>query len=412
VEAFARSLGRRAFGRPLADDEVRRLRDVYDVGVATEGHDAGLRLVAQAVLLSPHFLYRTELGPDGAPPDADVELTPYELASQLAFVFTGSRPDEDLLAAAERGELGDPVALRAQAERLLATPGARDQVKRFFDAWLDLARWPTVKKDPNLFPAFTPEVAAAMRDQAEQYVEDTVWNRSGAFEELLGADTAFVPPALAPIYGADLLQPPDANVRLKLDPAHRKGLLTLPAILAVHSPPGATSPVDRGMFVRVRLLCQDMGAPPLVANALPIDTLAPNATTREKFEKHGSDPACSPCHALIDPPGFALERFDTLGRRRDTENGRPVDASGDLVGTDVDGHFGDAPELVALLMKSQSVRACFVRQVFRFAEGRREQGSCETAALDEGARSNGHRVQDILLEYAARSAFRIRGGAK
>jgi Protein of unknown function (DUF1592)/Protein of unknown function (DUF1588)/Protein of unknown function (DUF1595)/Protein of unknown function (DUF1585)/Protein of unknown function (DUF1587) len=409
---FAKTFARRAYGRPLNDDELARLRDVYATGVSTEGHDAGLRMIAQAILLSPYFLYRTELGPDGVPPEADVTLTSYEVASQLSFAITGSRPDDALLLAAERGDLVSAANVRAEAQRLLDTPGAHDQVRRFFASWLDLARWPTIKKNAGLFPQFTAEVGAAMFAQAEQTIDDTVWRGSGTLAELLGTTTAFVPPALVPMYGDEALESPAPGVRAKLDPRRRKGILTLPALLAAHSPPDTTSPVERGLFVRVRLLCQEIGAPPLVANAIPADALPPDATTRQRLEAHAKNAACSGCHDLIDPPGFAFESFDAIGFHRDTEHDKPIDASGDLAGADVRGHFHDASELVDLLLQSDAVRACFVRQVFRFAEGRREQSDCETSALHAHAKTSGHRVQDILVDYAARPAFSVRRGAR
>src|SRR5262249_33781405 len=163
------------------------LRGVYTAGVASEDHAAGMRMVVQAMLLSPHFLYRTELGPEGAPPRADAPLTQYELASQLSFLFTATRPDDELLPAADRGELSHPNAGRAPAVRLLAKPAARDQVRRFFDAWLDLARWSTVKKDPAIYPEFTDEIRDAMIDEAERTIDDALWNRGGTLGELLGA---------------------------------------------------------------------------------------------------------------------------------------------------------------------------------------------------------------------------------
>jgi hypothetical protein len=288
---FARTTATRAFGRPPSEAELADLLDVFDTGVTTESADAGLRLVASAILLAPSTLYRSEVGATAS--GAEVPLTDDELASQLSFLFSGSRPDDELLAAAARGELSKPESAVAQAKRLLALPRARVQIELMVEDWLELGALDATKRS-EAFPEMTPAVLAAMHDELRRFVDHVVFEGSGTLDELLGSSTSYPSAALVPICGPDLLAAPNAGAAVALDPQHRRGVLSLPAFLTGHASYDATSPVDRGLFVRTRLFCQEIGAPPPAALTMPVAAGADDGTTtRQKFEQHGADRCAS-----------------------------------------------------------------------------------------------------------------------
>jgi hypothetical protein len=404
---YARRLATRAFGRAVSNEEVDDLLAVYDTGTKTEGADAGLRMIAQAILLAPSTLYRTEIGV-AEPGATEARLTDWEIASQLSFLLHGSRPDDELREAAAKGALHDPQSVVAHARRLLETPRARVQVQRLVEGWLELGKLDAVRRSRE-YPELTPKVRAAMKTELHRFVDHVVFEGSGTFDELLGSSVSFPGPELAPIYGADLLDVPRGSGPVALDPKHRKGVLSLPAFLTGHATFDATNPVDRGLFVRTRLFCQEFSAPPVQAFALPVVAGADDGTTtRQKFESHSTDPLCKGCHDRIDPIGFGLEGFDAIGRFRTTEHGLPIDDSGFLTDADVTGPFRGPAELADLVSRSEDARTCFVAQVVRFAEGSNPEALCEVTSLKQAFLASGRRITDLLLAYIARREFYVR----
>jgi hypothetical protein len=380
---FARTLATRAFGRSATDDEVSELLAVYDTGAATESADAGLGLVAEAVVLAPSTLYRSEIGvaTDGA---SEATLTDAEIASQLSFLFSGARPDDALRAAANRGELHDARIVGEHARRLLGMPRARVQIQRLVDGWLELGKLDAARRS-KAFPEFTPQGRAAMEAELHAFVEHVVFESTGTFDELLGASLPY----------------PEAE--------HRRGVLSLPAFLTGHATFDATNPVDRGLFVRTRLFCQEIGAPPAQAFTMPVVAGADDGTTtRQKFEQHSTDALCKSCHARMDPIGFGLEGFDAIGRVRTSEHGLPVDDSGYLTDADVTGPFRGPAELADLVSRSEDARTCFVAQVVRFAEGETPGALCEVQSLRDAFAKSGRSITDLLLAYVARRELYVR----
>jgi hypothetical protein len=380
AERFARDIAPRAFGRPVTDDEIADLLTVYDSGDTREN---AMNALAQAILVAPSTLYRTEIG------DQSGMLDDYEIASQLSFLITGARPDADLTAAAARGELHDPNVVRTQATRLLATPRARDQRIRFFVGWLELAHFEDLTRLG--IPELTPSVKTAMSDEASRFV-----TQARTFDDLFGP---IHPDArLSVIYGGD----PDPITR-------RGGVLALAAFLTQHSGIDATNPVDRGLFVRSRMLCQELGSPPLEAFKVPIPPASDKSTTtRQKYEAHSKDPQCASCHSMMDPIGFGLERFDAIGRYREKEHGQDVDDTGALSSSDVDGEFRGPAALATKLVGSDEARACFVTQMYRWAEGRRPDDPCELATLTDGFIAQGDGIDALILSYVTRREFFVR----
>jgi hypothetical protein len=397
---FAAWVAGQAWGRPPREDEVTRLAEVFRVA---DDYPTGIGLIAEAVFQSPHFVYTSELG------DADGVLTAPEIAAELSLFIAGTRPDAPLSAAAAAGELATPDGRAKQARRLLVTPAARSYQLEFFRRWLVLNR--DINKDLGAFPLFTPTVRLAVNRELDTFITHVLAEGTNRLDELMLADYTFSSPVLAPIYNDDLLATPGDFTRVELKP-YRRGLLALPAFLAVHARVDQTNPIERGLLVRTRLLCQDIPPPPPdVAAQTPS---GPELTTRQKYEAHAKDARCRACHQFMDPIGFGFEQFDVLGRYRTTENAVPVDARGELVGTDVDGPFVGPAELADRLVKSATFRRCFVRQLWRFAEGRAITTGDEREIdyLAWAFESAEHRIDDLLVALVKKPTFITRRAAE
>lgn len=381
AQQFIKNFGRRAFRRPVAADEQARLEVVFDNGAA-DGFASGIELTLQAILQSPHFLYRVERGEvDESLPPGLRRVTDLELAARLSFYLWKSVPDEPLLAAAEAGTLREPAVLRAQAERLLADPRGRAGMVDFFAQLLDIESLDGAAKDPATYPEFSDEIRGLMRQEAAQFIEYALFEDDGSLLTLLTAPYTFLNAALADYYmlpgsaGAEI-------IKVELPADHpRRGMLTLGGLLTTLGKFESTAPVQRGKFVRQQMMCTIILPPPDVEFMPP--EIDPNATTREKYKEHSVNPACSGCHVYMDPIGFGFEHFDGAGRYRAVENGFPIDASGEVIQGDgaLEGKFDGVADLAGKLAGSEIVRECLVRQQFRHTFGR-EPAPADWCTLD------------------------------
>jgi hypothetical protein len=404
AKSFITSFGKRAFRRPLGAAEIDRYAALYADERTRGPHAQGISQIVETMLQSPHFLYRFELGVGTA--GSARRLTAYEVASALSYLFTGSMPDEALFVAADANQLQTAAQLEAQARRLLALPAARERLRGFLTAYAGITRLDEQTKSADVYPAFTPELRGAMRTETERFIDDVLAGE-GTFKALLTAPSSYVNASLARLYG--LPNPPGdaaAFTKTTLDPAQRMGLLTHASVLAAHAKADESSPVLRGKFIRVGLLCQSLPAPPKVVPKPPQPTA--DATTRERFAQHSSDPACTGCHKLIDPLGFGLERYDGIGAWRASENGKPVDARGEMTGTaDVDGPYDGGIELAKKLAASADARRCLALQAYRWANGRFElDGERDVVArIEQALAPAGLRIADVLVAIATADNF-------
>jgi hypothetical protein len=367
LRSFIQQFGQRAWRRPLTPQEIDHVAGVYATGRVSFDIPTSTQMVVQTFLLSPYFLYRVELGVPAAGA-AVLSLTSWEMASRLSYFLLGSMPDSALFAAAQQDALRTSQQVSAQAQRLVSTPGtaAPDRFAQFFTEWLHLINIDTVQKDVVAFPSFTPSLGPLLRQETETFVKRTLFGGPGDLVTLLTAPYTYAPPEVVQLYGAP---PAAADGRVTLNPKQRAGLLTQPAFLATFAKASSTDPVRRGKFIWEGLFCGAVPPPP--ANlVITAPMIPPGTTTRQAFEAHRASPACAACHRVMDPIGLTLENFDALGRWRDTENGVPIDVSGKLAGTDVDGPFVGPVELAQKLAASQGVANCVVRQFFRFGFGR------------------------------------------
>lgn len=394
---FVDTFGERAFRRPLTDDDSARYLALYGAVAAEDGFWKGAETVVSAMLQSPHFLYRTELG--GAPKDGVVTLTPHEIASELSYLFWGTMPDDELFAAADSGALSTPAEIAAQAERLLQDPKSDAVLARFVEQWLLVGNVVHVPKDNTVYPGFTPDIRAAMLAETRALFLRVVRGETPTLPALLTADRTFVSPALADLYGLQGTPAPDGLLEVSLAGTERKGILTQGSVLATHAHPTDSSPIHRGKFVRTRVLCQDLPPPPAGFNVQP-PPLDPGLTTRERYLQHASEEPCTSCHQLIDPIGFGFERFDGAGRFRDTENGKPIDATGEILATPAtNGTFDGTLGLAEKLADSPDTAACFSLQWLRFAYALHEgpETQCLAREVADGFTAGGQRIDTLLF---------------
>jgi hypothetical protein len=394
VSTFIAEFGKKAWRRPLSSSEQSELLSLFqsEADAAT-----GVRLVLQALLVSPSFLYRTEVGVPVVG-QTYAALSSWEMASRLSYFLTGTMPDAELFAAAEANELATPAQIETQARRLLSTSAARMQVADFFSGWLNLRALERLERDSEQFPGWDSNLPLVFHDETRQFATHVVFDAGFDLNTLLTAPFTYGDPSLATYYGGTVAEELDGAARIDLPPNQRAGLLTQASFLATHAKEIQTDPVARGKFVRERILCQGIPSPPADLIISP-PVITPGSTTRERFAQHEAEPSCATCHVLIDPIGLAFEHYDSIGQWRDTEDGATIDASGELIGSDVLGAYEGVVEMSAKLAQSAMVSECFVRYWFRFTFGRGESDGEAARMKTIAATFQDHeqRVQELLI---------------
>jgi hypothetical protein len=412
ARSFVEKFGLRAFRRPLTSDEVGRYLTMFEADVSAS-FDEGMKLSMQSMLVSPHFLYRTEVGEQQD--DGTYRLTPYEVASALSYLYWGTMPDQALFDAASKGQLQTKLQLEAQARRLLSDGKAVEQLSAFSQQWLRSDNVLTAFKDKAIYPEFQDSLRKAMIEEQQRFVADVVLTREGSFGELFTADYVFANQELARFYGLD--QGGNDFAKLPVTPAsQRGGLLGLGAVLAAHAHSNESSPIKRGLFVRDRLLCQDLPPPPANLDTTP-PGLDPKLTTRARFAKHTADPSCTSCHQYIDGVGFGFEGFDGIGKLRTVENNLPVDVSGELRGLEslndkTSEAFMGVRELSAMLAASANAQSCLTLQYYRFARGYEETelDACSLDKLKQRFSDKDLTIKELLVNLALLDSFTLRRG--
>jgi hypothetical protein len=404
---FYTDVARRAYRRTLDASELAELADLYRFGESQRGFEFGVQVVIERILESPHFIYhveRTSGSPVVGAGGAVLPLSGLSVADRLAAFVWHSLPDAALLDSAERGELDTTAGIAAQAERMLLDERGRDGVVEFFNQYLGVEKLGMTEKSSVTYPGYSDAVRSAMWDETASFVDFVVRQGDARLATLLTSNLALPSAALAPLYG---LSPGTAFT--PMDPLVRSGVLTHPSFLAVHAHSDQSSPVRRGAFIRARVLCTPLPDPPPNVNANP-PVVDPNATTRQRFEQHRTQPTCATCHALIDPVGFAFEHYDGMGMYRATDGALTIDSSGMLTGTeDVDGPFTDAIGLVQRFATSRQVRDCMATQWLRYAVRRddSEADACSQEQLRGAFRESGD-MRKLVIAVAQSDAFRFK----
>jgi mono/diheme cytochrome c family protein len=415
LRGFVTAFGRRAWRRPLTPAEIGRyvaLAADLDRGREVSAASPGIAAVIAAMLQSPHFLYRAEIGePDPADPSRR-RLTGYELAARLSYFLWGAPPDDALLDAAAAGLLATPEGLEAQTRRMLPAARSRETMADFFVELFRLRRLDKISESRTKYPQYSPTLGASLRGETLRVIEEVAFAPARDFREIFATRFTWVNAELARLYGlpaASAAAPPgpDGYWRVEL-PADsgRTGVLGQGAFLTIFAHPTTSSPTKRGKFIRESLLCQAVPPPPPNVDAkLPKDEPGkPARTIRQKLEAHRKNPRCNGCHKAMDPLGLAFERFDGVGAGRVSEAGRPIDTSGEFDGVP----FQDAAGLGTLLARSPKIGACVARSLFRFAVGHLESEGEEPLleALARGLEQDGYQFDALVANVIKSEGFR------
>jgi hypothetical protein len=398
ADKFLGDFGRSAFRRSLTAEERTRFTGIYQAGVTKLASGAtGLKYASMAILTSPYFLYRVELGvPTPGGPTAR-SLTDVELASKLSYFLWNAPPDKALLDLAEGGGLKAAVA--AQAARLLGATQIATGMDALFEDYVGLPNLAGVEKLPARFPKFTPALVAAMR-------EETLMNLSRAalspqdFRSVFNSSKSYINADLAALYGISGVTGTDF-VQKDL-PAERRGLLGNASILSLYAHADVSSPTLRGKFIRNILMCQSIPPPPPdVDTTLPDESQA--KTARQRLTIHSTNATCAGCHQLMDPMGLSLENFDAIGQYRTQDNGETIDASGEIDGV----KFSNAVGLADALAQNPRVPDCLSRLVFRSAWGRLETAADEGFITDltSGFATSTYQMQKLLTAAVTAPSF-------
>jgi hypothetical protein len=367
----------------------------------------GVKQLFLYLFSSPQFLFRTELGRDGAGP---APMTGFEKASALSYFLTDGPPDAALFAAARDGALETGAPLEAAARRLLTSPQAAPGLVRLMRESFRTDEVTGVQKDAMVFPAWTPALAGDLAREAESFLGQVVWKEGGKLSTLLTADFSMVSDALAAFYGVAERAP--GFHKVTLPPGQRAGLLTQAGLLATLAIADEGNPVRRGLYVRELLMCQEVPPPPADLNVVlpPQDG---KRQWRERLREHSADPRCASCHSQMDAIGLAFEHYDGIGRYRDKDLGRPIDTAGVLTGLrSGDAPFRDAVELARLLAGAPEVRRCFVGRALRYAQGRnlddQHLDRCTLERLGKRFDDSGGDVLDLAVALTTDASFTVR----
>jgi hypothetical protein len=446
IDRFAR----RAYRRPLRSEERERLEAFWEANLATYPRAEAVALTVAGILQAPPFHFRVEPDEDSAGGSSG-QLGQWELATRLSYFLWDSMPDAALFAAAEAGRLATTEEIEQEARRMLDDPKARPAIVHFHHQWLGTdevlliaparrafgplfglsPELETARDDDIKWPAIMGPVRHSMKLETELFVEHTIFDGAGTFDALMTDNHGFMSDATAPIYGPGASRIADgATVTRQIDivvasigrqqpltlyPAEfprseRAGVLTLPSVLALGAYAVQPGPILRGKRVLERLACMDMGTPVQGAEAaLPPDTLTAESTNRERTATATSPALCNTCHRMLNPPGFAFEHYDAMGRWRARDNGHNVDASGTLAltgGEEIT--FTDGIDFARQLGASDRVRDCYVSHWTRYALGTQLGDTTPgLATLQEQFRQEDS-IKALLVSIAGSDLFRTR----
>jgi hypothetical protein len=411
-DTFIRTFGQRAFRRPLDGVEFARYSKL---AARQPNFSEGVRIVLEAMLQSPAFLFRLDAAPEPS-------LKSWATASRLSYALWDSMPDAELFAAAASGELNAPAGVQKQGQRMLRDPKAHEALDDFVSQWLRFDRNLSATKDRNRFREFSADTLFAMTQEARHFISDLVWNNKN-FMEIFTGEFSYPNGGLAKIYG--IPAPPNDYDRVAFPPtSERSGLLGQALFLSLTSKPDETAPTARGLFVREQFLCQHVPDPPPGVNTnLPEATPERPMTNRDRLGEHTRNETCARCHSLIDPIGFGFEKFDAIGQRREKLELNFIEGEGEKrkpstkkIQIDLDtsakvegipnGNFNSPVELGKILAGNEVCQQCVVLQYFRYVSGRMETVADRPLIrrVFEDFRTSGFRFQNLIMSMMVANA--------
>jgi hypothetical protein len=329
VNKILSTLARRAYRRPVTPAEVAQLARFVTLAKADgKSTEQGIALAIQAILVSPHFLFRIERDLNPTDPTRVHRVSDIELASRLSYFLWNSMPDDELLGLAEKKQLSTPAVLDAQVKRMLADPKAFALAENFAGQWLEIRNLDSIKPDPQKFPDWGPELREAMKTETRLFF-DSILKDNRPIGEFITARYTYLNEYLAKYYGIDGVTGSEFR-RVDLATDQRGGVLSQGSVLSVSSYPTRTSVVIRGKYILQNILGTPPPPPPADVPALDESAVGTNASLRQQMEKHRTNAICASCHSKMDPLGFGLENYDAIGKWRTVDGAFPVDSSGVL----------------------------------------------------------------------------------
>jgi len=344
-------------------------------------------------------------------------LSPYEVASRLSYMLWASTPDDTLNQAADSQALGTPEQVLAQAQRMVGDTKARDMTSAFHRYYMLMGlntRWDNTNKDPAKFPAFNKGLVSSMQQETEMFFDSTVFAKKGSFDDLLKSTTAFVSSATAPFYGLDASKFTTSLTETTLD-ANHAGFLTRLGFLNAYSGYSSTSPILRGAFITKQVLGIAIGAPPPGAEQTPIPMSADLDTQRKRIDALTADAACAGCHhPFINPPGFAMEAFNTVGswQTAEADTGVAIDTTADIMldatGTPV--HVAGPTDLMAAIATAPGAKVQYASKWVSFAYQREghPDDACTVQQLAAKMTTGGYSVLNLITDLTQTLSFRVR----
>lgn len=411
VGEFIDNFGLRAYRRPVTTEEKADLVALYGSMRGAEGGATFAEAMAnmvRAMIQSPQFLYRWELGELATKDGSLVKYNNYEIASRLSYFLWTSMPDDKLFDAAKNNRLNDLQTIANESRRMLADNRAKNTIRNFHLQWLGIEGMDTLPKDPS-FKDYNQEVGKAFIEETVTFANNILWGdkATGKVQDLLTSSTSYIDGRVGKIYGANATGTEMKPVQL--DPAQRAGILTHGSFLGAHADGDFSHPVKRGVHVLRHIMCNPIPDPPKTLEIPTLPEPKPGVTTRERFEEHvKAGPTCSGCHDVIDPIGFAFEHYDAVGGFRTMEENKPIKAGGSTTlasGKKID--FKDGVDFAKKLAEEPEVRSCvakhWVRYLLRREEVKEETGSID--AIVKAFESSQWDMREMLVATTTTRAF-------
>ncbi len=418
AERFIARAGLALFRRPLSADEIRSyVSTQHQAAEQMHSFSAGIAATATQMLIAPDFLFRVERTTPDARHPGTLQLDAYSRAARLSFFLWNTTPDSELLAAAQSGKLMTPQGLQQQVDRLLSSPRLESGLRAFFADMLAFGGidedpgFDTLAIDSHFYPKFTLNAQNDAREQTLRTIVDQLLHRNNDYRDLFTTRDTFLTPALAALYGVPLARSQELGGAIPWVPYHFSdnvpyvGILTQISFLSLHSHPGRSSPTRRGKALREIFLCQKVPPPPgNVDFSLVLNTNDPRyKTVRQRLTAHRNEPMCAGCHKIMDPIGLSFENFDTAAEYRTSENGAPIDASGELGSKGFDG----IKQLAQLIRDDPATTSCLLTRAYSYGTERKATLQEQTwlTGLQSDLSRNGVRWRDLVRRITLNPDF-------
>lgn len=417
IQQFVTTFGQKAFRRPLTTAEVTRYTNFYtNRATLTQSgtFDQAVQLIINAFLVSPSFLTKSETSEATKDASGNFQISSWEMASRLSYTLWGTMPDDTLFTAAQNDKLLAQADILAQAQRMLQDPKARVKMADFHTAYAlqgDATRWSEAAHDPTMFPAFTTAMVPELTTEAAKFFDYVTFDLKGTFQDLLTKPVAFVNKDLAPIYGLAASSFGTDYTLTNLDPTQRAGVFTHAGFLASYSSYNRTSPILRGAFLEKQILCRQIPAPPPGAANTPLP--ATGNTNRDMVTAQTSADACAGCHAsIVNPPGFALEAYDSIGAWQTTEkaSGAQINSVADITIGSNTVHVTGPIDLMTAIANSTEGQSCYAQRLVTFSYERdlTSQDVCTVQSMATKMAQPGYTIISMMTDLTQTQSFRYR----